>query len=352
MKANLAQREPATLANWVDSNLYQAVREARKGKPKFILADGPPYANGDIHIGHALNKILKDIVVKSRIMAGYDAPYVPGWDCHGLPIEHRVEKKIGKVGQKVDARTFRQACREYAREQINRQRDDFIRLGILGDWDDPYLTMNPAYEADQLRAFAKLIDNGHLYQGFKPVHWCIDCTSALAEAEVEYEDKTSPSVDVRFTVVDDENFLQRIELEKNGGAGLLSIPIWTTTPWTLPANQAVALHEEFEYSVVQCDLGLGPERLIVASDLVAEVMTRYEAKDYTVVAKTAGATLDRLMLQHPFYDRQVPMILGEHVTLEAGTGAVHTAPGHGHEDFAMGEEHPKQPEIGFIEGIH
>ncbi len=336
MKANLAQREPAALANWIESNLYQAIRDARKGKPKFILADGPPYANGDIHIGHALNKILKDIVVKSRSLAGFDAPYVPGWDCHGLPIEHRVEKKIGKVGQKVDARSFRQACREFAAEQINRQRKDFIRLGVLGDWDNPYLTMDPLYEANQLRAFAKLIANGHLYKGYKPVHWCTDCASALAEAEVEYEEKNSPSVDVRFAIVDDEDLLQRLELEREGGAGLLSIPIWTTTPWTLPANQAVALHPDLDYALVQFEAGQGPERGLFATDLVESAMQRYDCDTFEVMGRSKGEALKGVLLQHPFYDRQVPIILGEHVTLESGTGAVHTAPGHGHEDFAAG----------------
>ncbi len=338
MKAGLANREPGMLKEWEEKDLYGLIRKKSAGRPKYVLMDGPPYANGPIHSGHAVNKILKDVVVRSRTLDGYDAPYVPGWDCHGLPIELEVEKKQGRVGTKLDPKAFRQACRAYAERQIDGQRKDFKRLGVLGDWQRPYLTMRPQYEADQLRAFAKIIENGHLYKGYKPVHWCLDCRSALAEAEVEYKDKTSPGIDVRFPVVDVKDFESRF-FGKTTGDGPVSATIWTTTPWTLPANQAVALHEEFEYSVVQCDLGLGPERLIVASDLVAEVMTRYEAKDYTVVAKTAGATLDRLMLQHPFYDRQVPMILGEHVTLEAGTGAVHTAPGHGHEDFAMGEEH-------------
>ena len=336
MRGNLAKREPEMLARWTEEDRYGQLREACKGREKFILPDGPPYANGDIHIGHAVNKILKDMVVKSRTLAGFDAPYVPGWDCHGLPIELQVEKKVGKAGHKIDARKFRDACREFAQKQVDRQREDFIRLGVLGDWDRPYLTMHPKYEADQLRAFAKIIENGHLYKGYKPVHWCLDCGSALAEAEVEYKDKTSPSIDARFPVLEEDDFLDRFELEHHGGEGLVSLAIWTTTPWTLPANQAVALHPDLEYVLAEFDVGDGPERVLFAADLVEDVMERYGVKDYRIVGRALGHKLEGVKLKHPFYKREVPVILGDHVTIESGTGAVHTAPGHGQEDFAVG----------------
>ncbi|MDH4276155.1 MAG: class I tRNA ligase family protein, partial [Gammaproteobacteria bacterium] len=241
MKANLSQREPEMLKRWQAMDLYGTLRAQRRGKPQFILHDGPPYANGDIHIGHAVNKILKDIIVKSKTLSGLDAPYVPGWDCHGLPIEHQVEKKVGKVGGKVDAATFRKACRDYAAKQIDRQREDFKRLGVLGDWEHPYLTMDYRFEADTVRALGKIIANGHLHKGHKPVHWCMDCGSALAEAEVEYENRRSPAIDVRFRVLDDAALLARCAGIQHAGAGPISVVIWTTTPWTLPANEAVAL---------------------------------------------------------------------------------------------------------------
>ena len=240
MKANLAQREPEMLKRWQADSLYQKIRAARAGKEKFILHDGPPYANGDIHIGHAVNKLLKDIIIKSRTLDGFDAPYVPGWDCHGLPIELQVEKKIGKPGRKVSVAAFRQACREYAQKQVDKQRTDFQRLGVLGDWDNPYLTMDYAQEANIIRALGKVAENGHLVQGAKPVHWCTDCGSALAEAEVEYADKESLAIDVRFQVVDRAALLTKLAV--GVAQGELSVVIWTTTPWTLPANQGVALH--------------------------------------------------------------------------------------------------------------
>jgi isoleucyl-tRNA synthetase len=339
MRGNLAKREPEMLKRWEEEDRYGKLRAACEGREKFILPDGPPYANGDIHIGHAVNKILKDMVVKARTLAGFDAPYVPGWDCHGLPIELAVEKKVGKAGHKIDARAFRDACREFAGKQVDRQREDFIRLGVLGDWYRPYLTMDPQYEADQLRALAKIIENGHLYKGYKPVHWCMDCGSALAEAEVEYKDKTSPSIDARFPVLDDQDFLERFTLEHHGGEGLVSVAIWTTTPWTLPANQAVALHPDLDYVLAEFDVGDGPERVLFAADLVETVMERYDVEKYRIVGRTTGAKLEGVMLKHPFLDRQVPVILGDHVTIESGTGAVHTAPGHGQEDFAVGEKY-------------
>jgi isoleucyl-tRNA synthetase len=344
MKADLANREPGLLETWERVRLYDQIRAATKGRPAFVLTDGPPYANGAIHLGHAVNKVLKDIIVKSRTLDGYDAPYVPGWDCHGLPIEMQVEKTHGRVGQKIDAKAFRAACRAYALKQVDGQRIDFKRLGVLGDWDHPYLTMMPRYEAEQLRGFAAIIKNGHLYKGYKPVHWCLSCRSALAEAEVEYEDKTSPSVYVRFAVVDHDDLAERIGLAMTDQVALFddvptSVAIWTTTPWTLPANRAVAVHPQFDYSLVEFDLGNGTERLVIATELARTVMHALGVAFWTVIAETKGAALENLMLQHPFYDRQVPVVLGDHVTLDAGTGAVHTAPGHGLEDYIVGRRY-------------
>jgi isoleucyl-tRNA synthetase len=345
MKADLAHREPGMLAAWERSRLYEKIRTVAKGRPSFVLTDGPPYANGAIHLGHAVNKILKDIIVKSRTLDGYDAPYVPGWDCHGLPIEMQVEKTHGRVGQKIDAKSFRAACREYAHKQVDAQRSDFKRLGVLGDWDHPYLTMMPRFEAEQLRAFAIIIKNGHVYKGYKPVHWCLNCRSALAEAEVEYEDKTSPSIYVRFPVVDTADLAQRFGLETIGEVTAerqdvpTSLAIWTTTPWTLPANRAVAVHPQFDYSLIEFDLGGGPERLVLASELIDAVMSSLAVSDWSLIAAVKGAALEHMLLRHPFYDRQVPVVLGEHVTLEAGTGAVHTAPGHGLDDYIVGRRY-------------
>ncbi len=331
MRGNLAVREPELLKTWNESKLYQKIQSRATGRPKFILHDGPPYANGDIHIGHAVNKILKDIIVKSKLLSGFDAPYIPGWDCHGLPIELQVERKLGRAGDKVDHKTFRQACREYAARQIEGQRRDFKRLGVLGDWEQPYQTMDFLFEANILRSLRKIIEKGHLHQGSRPVYWCVDCGSALAEAEVEYEDKISPAIDVRFGVVDEATFLAQWQLQRQG-QGPVSVPIWTTTPWTLPANQAVALHPEFEYVLIQAP----GERLVVAEALMASVCERYGWHDCEVLGRCRGQVLEHTDLQHPFYQRRVPVILGEHVTLEAGTGAVHTAPGHGQEDYVVG----------------
>jgi isoleucyl-tRNA synthetase len=339
MRGNLANREPEQLKRWEDMGLYQKMRAAKQGKPLYVLHDGPPYANGDIHLGHAVNKILKDIIVKSRNLAGFDAPYIPGWDCHGLPIELQVEKKVGKAGKKVSAEEFRKACRAYAKKQVDGQREDFKRLGVLGDWDNPYLTMDFKFEAGIVRALAHIVANGHLHKGAKPVHWCSDCGSALAEAEVEYEDKISPAIDVRFEVMDVEALKARCShIDHKHFGRKIAVVIWTTTPWTLPANQAVALNPKLEYSMVQCEgiAGAGSEYLLLASELVPDCMQRYGADTYKIVGTCMGEDLENLKLHHPFYEREVPIILGDHVTLDAGTGAVHTAPGHGQEDYVAG----------------
>ncbi len=333
MKANLAQREPEMLKQWDREKLYESIREARAGREQFVLHDGPPYANGDIHIGHAVNKVLKDIIIKSKTLSGFDAPYVPGWDCHGLPIEHNVEKKVGKAGVKVDVKSFRQKCRDYAARQVEGQKRDFIRLGVLGEWDNPYLTMDHRFEADIVRALGRIIDNGHLQRGFKPVYWSVVGASALAEAEVEYQDKTSFSIDVAFTLADPADATRLFP--ELGGSGPVSVVIWTTTPWTLPANQAVSVHPALDYVVLQA----GAQRLIVAEALAESVMRRTGVDDYQVLAHTTGQALEGTLLQHPFYARQIPVICGEHVTTEAGTGCVHTAPDHGMDDFLVGQQY-------------
>ncbi|MEQ8265269.1 isoleucine--tRNA ligase [Pseudohaliea sp.] len=332
MKASLAQREPERLKQWQAMDLYGRIREAFAGRPKFILHDGPPYANGELHVGHAVNKILKDMIVKSRTLAGFDAPYVPGWDCHGLPIELNVEKKVGKPGHKVSAAEFRERCRAYARQQIDGQRTDFVRMGVIGDWDNPYLTMNFAFEADIIRTLGQLIDNGHLHKGFKPVHWCLDCGSALAEAEVEYEDKTSPAIDVAYAAVDSAAIAGACGAE---GADNIAVAIWTTTPWTLPASMAVSLHPELEYVL----LDAGDRQLLVAAELAEACAARFGLGEPAILGRCRGAALDRRELRHPFLDREVIIVLGDHVTTDAGTGAVHTAPAHGADDFTVGQRY-------------
>ena len=337
MRGDLPKREPETLARWEAEGLYAQLRANGAGRPRFVLHDGPPYANGVIHIGHAVNKVLKDMIVKSRTLSGFDAPYVPGWDCHGLPIEQVVEKKLGKVGVKVDAPQFRDACRAFAAEQVASQSADFQRLAVLGDWENPYLTMDFRAEADIVRSLAKIIANGHLHRGSKPVHWCIDCGSALAEAEVEYEDRESLAIDVRFPVANPEVLLARLHhVEGHDGKGALSVVIWTTTPWTLPANRGVAVNPGFEYVLAQVETERGQERLLVAEPLLQESLARWQVESYQIIAYGAGGDLEGLLLRHPFYHREVPIILGDHVTTEAGTGAVHTAPAHGQEDYAVG----------------
>ena len=331
MQANLAKREPEMLARWEGEQAYTGLRKAAAGKPRFWFVDGPPYANGDIHIGHAVNKVLKDMVVKTARLDGFDAPFVPGWDCHGLPIELQVEKKFGKVGDKLDAKAFREKCREYANEQIARQREDFKRLGILADWENPYLTMQPAFEGEQLRVLAQIVDNGHVVRGFKPVHWCLDCGSSLAEAEVEYEDKQSAAIDVAFRAQEAGEASKRFGVN---AAEPVEFVIWTTTPWTLPANQAICVNRELEYALVR----VAGRQLVLAADLVAAVCKRLGGEG-EVLGRASGAALEGLKAQHPFASRVVPVICGEHVTLDAGTGLVHTAPAHGVEDYGVGKQY-------------
>ena len=329
MQANLARREPEFLARWEAEALYAQVQDATQDGAPYRFVDGPPYANGDIHIGHAVNKVLKDIIVKSRRLSGRFAPFTPGWDCHGLPIELQVEKKFGKVGEKLDAAAFRAKCREYAQEQIGRQRADFKRLGVLADWDRPYLTMDPRFEAEQLRCLSKIVERGHVVRGFKPVHWCLDCGSSLAEAEVEYEDKKSFAIDVKFLAADPADLARRFGVADAGDAGFV---IWTTTPWTLPANRAIAVNRELRYALVRTrKAGI----VIVAADLLDGVMKRWDEQG-EVLGTADGAELEGAGARHPFADRVVPIICGEHVTLEAGTGLVHTAPAHGVEDYVVG----------------
>ena len=334
MRGDLAKREPAMLKNWYDKQLYQKIRQSAKGKKSFILHDGPPYANGSIHIGHAVNKILKDIIIKSKTALGFDSPYIPGWDCHGLPIELKVEALVGKPNQKISAAEFREECRKYAREQVEGQKKDFIRLGVLGDWDNPYLTMNFDTEANIIRAFGKAVANGHLYKGSKPVHWCLDCASSLAEAEVEYEDKTSPSIYVRFAAAD-ESAVEKLFNLTEKGTGKLSAVIWTTTPWTLPSNKAIAINADLEYQLVQ----FNDERLILAAELVESVAKAVGVESWTVLGSAKGESLELLQFNHPFYDYTVPFILGDHVTTDGGTGLVHTAPDHGQDDYVVARKY-------------
>ena len=336
MRGNLAQKEPKMLKDWTEKKLYQKIREAKAGKTPFILHDGPPYANGDIHIGHAVNKILKDVIVKSKTLSDFDAPYVPGWDCHGLPIELMVEKKVGKPGKKVTAAEFREKCRAYAERQIEGQKKDFIRLGVLGNWENPYKTMNFQSEADIIRALAGIVNSGHLEKGFKPVHWCTDCGSALAEAEVEYQDKISPAIDVKFLIDDSSVFAHAFGVD----TALLtktSVVIWTTTPWTIPANRAISIHPTLNYALVALD----GQQIVIAQDLVEDCMARYgiDAADYQVLATCQGQALENTLAAHPYLDIKVPLILGEHVTTESGTGCVHTAPAHGVDDFNVGKQY-------------
>ncbi|MBN6150918.1 isoleucine--tRNA ligase [Xanthomonas sp. AmX2] len=340
MRGDLPKREPDILARWESEGLYARLRDNAQDRPLFVLHDGPPYANGAIHLGHAVNKILKDIIVKSKYLAGFDAPYIPGWDCHGLPIEIAIEKKFGKVGVKLDAAQFRQKCREYANEQIEIQRRDFKRLGVIGDWDNPYRTLDFHFEANEIRALARIVENGHLTRGVKPVHWCFDCGSALAEAEIEYADKQSPAVDVAYVARDGA------ALAALFGASLpedteVAVPIWTTTPWTLPASLAVSLGPQLDYALVEGPPRDGRRRwLVLAAALAERALQRYGVNELVAHGHAAGAALEHQLLAHPFYDeRDIPLILGDHVSDQDGTGAVHTAPGHGQEDYVAAKQY-------------
>ena len=330
MRGDLAKREPKMLQQWQERKFYQRIRAASKNRPRFVLHDGPPYANGDIHIGHAVNKILKDIIVKSKSLSGFDAPYVPGWDCHGMPIEVQIEKLHGK---NLPTAETQKLCRAYATEQVERQKKDFQRLGVLGEWDNPYLTMAFRNEADEIRALGMLLQKGYVYRGLKPVNWCFDCGSALAEAEVEYEDRKDITVDVAFPFAEPEKVAKAFGLpsltDKSGFA-----VIWTTTPWTLPANQALNAHPEFTYNLVDTEKGL----LILAADLQEACLTRYGLTGKTL-ASCKGAALEKISFKHPFYDRLSPVYLGEYVTLDTGTGMVHAAPAYGVEDFQSCRKH-------------
>jgi isoleucyl-tRNA synthetase len=329
LKGNLAQNEPARLRKWEEMDVYERLREARAGRQLYVLHDGPPYANGAIHLGHVLNKVLKDFCIKSRSMMGYWTPYVPGWDCHGLPIEIQVDKELGAKKEQLSKLEIRRAARRHAEKFLALQRDGFKRLGVFGEWENPYMTMDPKYQATIVRVFGKFVEEGSIYKGLRPVHWCISDQTALAEAEVEYKDHTSPSVYVKFPFQDAAKADASLEGRN------VSVVIWTTTPWTLPANMGVAFNPAFEYSAVE----VGDEVFIVATGLLKQVAEKLGWGDPTVVATISGEKFDRLKARHPFINRDSLLMLGDHVTLEAGTGAVHTAPGHGYDDYVIGRHY-------------
>ena len=332
MKGNLPHREPEILKKWDEKSIYHRNLEQSENKKQYILHDGPPYANGDIHIGHAVNKILKDFIIKSKIMSGYHVPFIPGWDCHGLPIELQVEKKYGKAKFRDNPKGFILACREFAEKQIKKQKEDFIRLGIFGTWDKPYTSMDKEIESEIVNSLSKMIKNGHIYYGSKPVHWCIESSSALAEAEVEYKDITSRAVCVNFKVLNKKDISLHEKLDKDFD---VYIPIWTTTPWTLPANRAVALSSSIDYSFVK----IKDRYLILAKNLIASVMDKSNISNYEILFSIDNEDFSKLELQHPFYDFKVPAIIADHVTDENGTGAVHIAPGHGTDDYLAGKKY-------------
>src|ERR1039457_2027495 len=338
MKANLPQAEPKMLARWEEEKLDHQIRASRAGRPLYVLHDGPPYANGRIHMGTAFNKILKDFVVKSKTMAGFDSPYVPGWDCHGLPIEIKVDSELGSKKARMTAVEIRRACRKYAEKYIGLQREDFKRLGVLGQGDAPYLTMSAEYQAVIAGAFVDFVDRGYVYKGLKPVHWCMKDRTALAEAEVEYENHTRPSIWVRFKLTSDPAKIHT-GLAGRNVYGL----IWTTTPWTIPANMAIAYNPKYEYAAVEVEQALSPAGglppYIVAAELLAVTAEKCGWTDYKVLAAFPGERLERAIFRHPFLERDSLGILAGHVTLEQGTGAVHTAPGHGQEDYAVGRQY-------------
>ncbi|NQU15062.1 MAG: class I tRNA ligase family protein, partial [Desulfobacteraceae bacterium] len=328
MKANLVKKEPEILERWAKMDLYGIIRRSSEGRKRYMLHDGPPYANGHIHMGTAFNKILKDIIIKSRQMAGFDTPYVPGWDCHGLPIEHRVDQKLGPRKSEMSQADIRKYCREYAEKYIDIQRNEFKRLGVFGEWERPYLTMNFPYEATIIREFGKFALNGSLLRSKKPIYWCMSCKTALAEAEVEYEEHSSPSIFVKFPMISDLG--QSYEALKGKE---VSMVIWTTTPWTLPANLAIALHPDLQYVAVETG---NNQVLILAKGLLGVCMDTFGIKSYEVLEEIMPADLENLQARHPFYDRSSVIVLAPYVTLEAGTGCVHTAPGHGREDYETG----------------
>ena len=323
MRANLPEKEPEIHKFWDDIDIYEKVQLKNSGKQKFILHDGPPYANNNIHLGHTLNKVLKDFIVKYKSIAGFDAPYVPGWDTHGLPIEQQAIKNIGLDRHKIDVVEFRRHCRDYALKYVDLQREQFKRLGVRGDWERSYITLKPEFESIQIKVFGEMANKGFIYKGLKPVYWCSDCETALAEAEIEYSNKTSPSIYVRFPVIDGKGVLE---------AGSFII-IWTTTPWTLPANVAISLHPDFEYALVQ----VKEEKYLIASKLLERVGAELSWDEPVVLKSIKGGELDRVICRHPFFERESLVVLGEHVTSEAGTGCVHTAPGHGEDDFNIGK---------------
>ena len=352
MKGNLPQREPEFLSRWAEQRLYQRIQESRKGKPLYVLHDGPPYANGHIHIGHALNKILKDVIVKSRTMEGYRVPYVPGWDCHGLPIEHQVAKQLGAKKKETSATELRRLCREYAEKFYAVQRDEFQRLGVFGDWDHPYLTMTKDYEAAIIREFGKFVEQGGVYKGLKPVLWCTRDQTALAEAEVEYANHTSPCIYVKFPFVSAPQ--ERFGLEGLAEVEQASLVIWTTTPWTLPANQAVALHPDIDYAFLR----VGNEVVVLAEKLIDEVSRACRLDNPSIIATRKGKDgFEGMVCRRPFTlggsgqaEGRSPIVLGDFVTLEQGTGCVHIAPGHGMEDYLLALKYNADTATGGADG--
>ncbi|MGI5881341.1 MAG: isoleucine--tRNA ligase [Syntrophomonadaceae bacterium] len=322
MRANLPNKEPEILDYWNKIDVYQKVQEKNSGKPSFILHDGPPYANGNIHLGHTLNKVLKDIIIKHRSLSGYNTPYIPGWDTHGLPIEIQAIKDMGIDRDRTDVVEFRRYCREYALKYVGLQSEQFQRLGVRGDWDHPYLTLNPEFEAIQIKVFGAMANKGYIYKGLKPVYWCADCETALAEAEIEYSDKTSPSIYVKFPVKDGKGVVPEDAY----------VIIWTTTPWTLPANTGISLHPDFDYIMLK----VNGEKYVIAQGLLETVAAELKWADYEIIKQFKGKELERAVCHHPFFARDSLIVLGTHVTLDAGTGCVHTAPGHGEDDFYVG----------------
>ncbi|MBO5301358.1 MAG: isoleucine--tRNA ligase, partial [Peptococcaceae bacterium] len=327
MRGNLPKKEPEMIEFWDSNDIYGKVAEKNAGNPKYILHDGPPYANGDIHLGHALNKVLKDMIIKHRSMTGFDAPYVPGWDTHGLPIELKAIKALGLDHHGVDKVAFRQACAGFALDAVENQKKQFRRLGVRGDWDHPYVTLDPKFEAEQIGVFGDMAKKGYIYKGLKPVHWCPDCETALAEAEIEYAEKKSPSIYVKFPVKDAKGLFDTANAY---------VVIWTTTPWTLPGNVAISIHPEYDYQLVQ----FGEEKYIIAKEMLSNVIADCGLpEEYQVAGQWKGLELERMTCQHPFLDRESLVIVGEHVTLEAGSGCVHTAPGHGADDFIVAKKY-------------